>query len=496
MLELPATKRRALPHARARAPPDPASVADKSGGIFRIAYTHGTDVVTSHTGEPVLAHQLFNVTEVPSLVLYAPGPKRLERGLSIHAQMLMGVYEQGQRALHSMLRGFVPTLVDSVRGTDLRGWLGGGDNSALDSLPRVLLLSSKQERSLQYRALSSAFASRAVFGQGLASDKGLASTFGVTAPPALFISPPFAAADAGAAPAAGEPLLPAAATAAWRRYPGNLSSATYSDLRHWLLEALPVRGPAPVVLRGPDDFARHCGAARGVTLCFIAVLPREELPRPVPRRFPDAYELASVAEGGGVDGSNTGGDTPRQAFERVAARAWFRPDWDKLSAGARGDLTGDRLPIAFMAVDADAQSGFAGSLHAGEAPALVALNPRRRVFAPFRGDTFSASELVSFVQAVVDRALGVPAPEAAAAARMAASEKEAGIELDVLPGPVPTLVQQPPEATATPKRRQAKGSGSGKKGGAKVKSSKSPPQAGSAAQGQAGESAADLDAEL
>ena len=390
------------------------AVEDKAGGIFRFAYTHGSDIFVGSNGLLQEVRQEWNISEIPGFVLWPAGPKTLKKGHPFPAQATLGLAQAGTKNIYNSFRTFVASLVTDVRGSNFGAWL----QKPAPALPRMLLFSDKKDTSLQLRELSVATSSRVVIAQSGLSD-GLAAAFGISSGPALFLSPrsPYAALVGKGAAAAGTDAKAAAAaltaslesatpSTTWTRFTGNLSTVTYDDLFAFVSDTHPF---APVhLLSGPADFDSACGGG-DVTVCFIAVLPHTEMLR--------ARATSSAASAAHDDGVLS--PEPWDVLQRVASRSYVRPDFDAMLQ-RRGPLGAIRMPLTFAAVDASTQPAFASSLKANNAPALIALNPRKRVFATLRDAAFTDSALHDFVLSALDEAPAVSSSGKAAAAAAAA----------------------------------------------------------------------------
>lgn len=58
-------------------------VESKADGIMRFAYTTAHDLVVDNNDETVPIHQLYNVTQVPFMLVYPAGKKVRRRGVHI-----------------------------------------------------------------------------------------------------------------------------------------------------------------------------------------------------------------------------------------------------------------------------------------------------------------------------------------------------------------------------------------------------------------------------
>lgn len=321
------------------------------------------------------------------MIVWPAGPKRIAKGFRMEHDVLAQMLGKGYKVFFQNLRMFVSSSVTGgVRARGMHAFM----TKEAPLLPRVMLLSGKSEATSSYAALSTVFASRAFFGLGVGGDETLAAAFGTPAQPALLVS---AAGPHMAPPVAGN--LTADVYAGWTRY--DAPSAEYEPMRAWLDAALP-RASIPV-LSGPSHYRIHCGDRTDVTVCFIAVLPSDEIAR-LAAAADGGAEGAPDAEGGGLEDPS-----PSATLQRVASRTLVRMDWDNL--GRSKEVSAVRLPLAFSAVDGSEQATFLANMKAGTSPGLIALNPRKRVFTVFKGASFSDSALYEFVLAVMDKAMSV-----------------------------------------------------------------------------------------
>lgn len=246
------------------------SVYEKSGKLSRFAYIHASDSVLGEDGDMVPAHQAFNITTIPHMLVFGAGPKRMSTALKLDPQMAGALLGQGAKVFYSTTKMFSPGMVTPVRSGNLKSFL----TSPAPALPRVLLITDKREVSNTLRKLSMDFEPRAIIGQLNVGEAGgkIAAAFDITEEdvPVLLAGP------SGGIPA--EKLedtvlkkLPAGhLRQGWTQYTGSLS---YEPLRKYLYSSLPLV-PIPQ-LRSQADYLSQCEQAADVTLCFIAVLPPE-----------------------------------------------------------------------------------------------------------------------------------------------------------------------------------------------------------------------------
>lgn len=466
--------------------------------------------------DDVSVAELWNVTAIPMLALYPPGPKHVKSALQLDPQTTGSLLAAGPKQTYNTLsRMLGASLVASVRQASIEEFFTRPSTPA--GLPRVVLFTDKKEKSLLLRKLSTDFASRAAFGQAdINEGKGkLALAFGLDTNKTTT-----AAADGGKAPtsvlliSSGPLSLPAEKDALKKLAPGSLGSLTgeagknkwvryegkldYLSLYEALDATLP-RAAAPQ-LRTQADFSKACGAASDVTLCFIAVLPHEAEAAALsvsPLLAADELQKCGAADAGcirsrrRVSGFEASDDDDEEnkddsdddddfdeddekskkkreaklkkrkevaaarvyrALQKVASRAFVRTDWSSLNSG---ELKAERLPISLSWVDAVEQSAFVeafGKSPGIQAPALIAFNPRKKKFAVMKG-SFSARNSYDFILSLAN--LGV-SPAAGGLSKGEAAAGPAVTFENLEANVVPKLKDQPAPAAK-------KAAGGGKK---------------------------------
>lgn len=73
---------------------------------------HG--IIVGKSGEYVEVYQEFNVTGLPSILLYTYGPKRILPAVAIDAQTTGALVSRGSKFFLKQLRQFLPTTVQRV----------------------------------------------------------------------------------------------------------------------------------------------------------------------------------------------------------------------------------------------------------------------------------------------------------------------------------------------------------------------------------------------
>lgn len=372
------------------------------------------------------------------------------KGFRMEHSTLAGMLSRGFKMFVANLRMFVASALTSpLRAPGMLNFM----TKEAPLLPRVLLLSDKKQSTATYASLSTTFASRGVFGQAPSSDKALMAAFGNPDLPALFVSP------AGPhIPPPKEGNLTEGVYADWTRFKASSENITYAEMKRFLTSALPL--PEVPVLTGPSSYRINCGDRTDVTVCFIAVLPSDEIKA---LSASSASESATSDEGSGSEAMEQDDPRPAATLRRVAARSLVRMNWEDLSQFR--EVTANRLPLAFMAVDEDEQASFAANLKAS-GPGLIALNPRKKVFTVYKGDSsFSEASLYEYVLSVMDKALAISVAgqrEVYAYGEGVEPLPEHVINLEKL-AEVPQLKQQKEKATPTPAPAKKKKGKKGKK---------------------------------
>lgn len=295
------------------------------------------------------------------------------------------VLMQGARVLFEGMRQFLATASVGVKAKFIDEYL----TKEQPRLPRVLLLSKGGAGASSgiWRSASVHFSPRAVFGHAALEAEGgdLAKAFGVD-PEALKASNtssavlvsqvgPHSVPPIGKG-GAGKPILPAGfftssagKSSAWVRFPGT-GPLSYAALTEWLDTVLPA--PSVPQITTQKVFDDHCVSAGGV--CFLALV-----------------------SGGSASGDEE--NSPVAVLGRVAALNFARPD---LSTMSTAEHRVQKLPGVFGWVDADGQPELYSALGSPALPALVALNPRKKLLATLR-QSFTEQNVYAFVDGTLDQ---------------------------------------------------------------------------------------------
>lgn len=462
-----------------------AQVDEKAQGQFRVAYVNAHDPIQVQ-GDVLEAHQVFNTTDIPRLMIFPAGPKAFESSVRLDAQTAGSFLGSGAKGLYQGLQIFVPSTVANVRHGSYPGFL----TKPIPSLPRVLLLSPKREISALYRALSVQLSSRAMFGQALADDAKLKEMMGLADsaaqkgsvlyisgpgphptpnPPTPSPSPSKASKSkkdkkkdskkttdteaeeetASPSPSASASPSPSGPFVSWIKYEGPM---TLEALRPWLDEKLDeVSIPQ---LRSQADFDKACGENPDVTVCFIAVLPKgAQAPRPTKVGLQSSIKDTLVLDEG--DGE-TNAQLAMAALKRSVNRALVRVDWSNLQAASTGlgEVKATTYPASYSWVDSDAQDDFVSAFDA-QTPGLIAINPRKKAYALYRG-TFTAAGLYEFLVAMMEPVADYIPKEQAAQLQ---EKRRSLIKMESVKT-IPGLVTQPAEQV---KQKKTSSSGGEKK---------------------------------
>ena len=371
---------------------DTLSRAEKqSGGLLRAGLLRAGGTVTvgkSEEEEPV--HSLFNVTHVPSLLLWSPGggPRSEMSALLIPAGMADHLLTAGAKALYEGLVPFVPSVLTApLRSPGFPSFFGTTDPECCPGrLSPVVLLHASARPSPTLKRLALEYIGRAHFALVPASDTAALAAWGLqdnSSLPLMLVGPrgaglPASAAAGGsgsgkkqrvadAAASSSAPYLPPPGSLhaqGWTAFPKD-RNMTLAALSAWLNATLP---PAAVPqLRSQADFER-AQLASGVML--VGVLQGSS-PEAAAR---EARILASVAG----------------SWELVV------PDFESLQG--QGGFAASRPHASWSWVDGAAQAEWAGAFGASP-PALLAFNPRKQLYAVMKG-AFSEGNIADFVKSV------------------------------------------------------------------------------------------------
>ena len=380
-----------------------ASVAANSDGLLRVGLLRGSGSVAGADGEERTVMKLYNVTHVPQLLVWpaGTGPRSLQPPLRFPPDVTAQLLTASTKRLWENLKPLIPSLVDGPLKTASLGAFLAAPPSAL---PRVVLVHSKPDASALLKRLSLDFSSRGIFALAAASDANVTAAWGLPdgggESPALFVSPTGAVA---ASKKKGVVVPAAGALSKWSRFPPS-SALTYAAIREWLSTTLP---PAPTPqLRTAGDWDRECAGSQG--LCVVGVFPAGQR-----------------------------GDEARRVFSKIAGSpSWTKADLESLQA--QSGYKAHRAALSFMWVDGDAQGAWAAALRA-TAPALVVMNPRKKLFATMM-ESFSEANVQAFVESVIfERPKWIDARAAAESGALPAVD----VRLERVDGDFPALATQP-----------------------------------------------------
>lgn len=292
----------------------------------------------------------FNITTLPSMLLYSYGPKFIDKGLKMDAQTVLALAGQGPKAFLKYIRNFIPSTVDRVKQFGLKKFLTYQD----PELPRVLLIHDKKRSPLIFMRLSLQFDRRGVFGEVVAKDVDdeFLGRFGVERDdlPVMLVSPP------------GEQVDPDAEAFDWEVY--DSGENTFAEMSQWLLTKLP-EIPVPEVANY-GQFETACKDKGGI--CFIAFMPDDEDER---------AELLNM-------------------YRYVSARAYSHANMV-----ATNQFTLTRFPVHFAWINGDQQRAILSTFGLTSTPGVVGVNPRKKMYSSFLG-AFDPDGIHSFVLSMMN----------------------------------------------------------------------------------------------
>eukprot|EP00500_Bicosoecida_sp_ms1_P013927 CAMPEP_0203817142 /NCGR_PEP_ID=MMETSP0115-20131106/18338_1 /ASSEMBLY_ACC=CAM_ASM_000227 /TAXON_ID=33651 /ORGANISM="Bicosoecid sp, Strain ms1" /LENGTH=466 /DNA_ID=CAMNT_0050726059 /DNA_START=164 /DNA_END=1564 /DNA_ORIENTATION=+ len=326
---------------------------EKAGDLVNLATIDAFQMIEGDDGEMVSLQEAFNITTLPSMLLYSYGPKVMLKGIKMDAQTVLALAGQGPKAFLKYLRNFIPSAVSRVRQFGLTKFLTYEE----PHLPRVLLIHAKKKTPLVFMRLSLQFDRRAVFGEVVASDvdADFLLRFGVGDAddelPRMLVSPPGETVDAEAE-----------SFADWEVYEEGDNS--YPAVSRWLMGRLP-EVPIPHV-RSFDGFESACVAKGGI--CFVAFLP----------------------------GDGDERDDLLDAYRYVAGRSYSHAN-----LVAANQFTISKLPVHFAWVDGDKQAAMMAAFGITAPPGVVGVNPRKKLFSAYRG-AFDPDGVHDFILRMMD----------------------------------------------------------------------------------------------
>ena len=354
------------------------------GGLLRAAGT----VAGAQSDEETPVHALFNITHVPSLLIWTPGSGARSdvSALLIPSGMADHLLTAGAKALYEGVMPFLPSVVTApLRCPGFPSFFSATDPECCPGrLSPVVLLHASARPSPTLRRLALEFIGRGNFALVPGGDAAALAAWGVdnASLPMLLVGPrgaglPAAALAAGEgkkkrasdAPAAAKDYLPAPNSLkdqGWKAFPKD-RNMSLPALMQWLNATLPAASIPQ--LRSQEDFAR---AQKASGVMFIGVFAGEE----------------------GGKGARAGA---LPILSRVAGSwEWVIPEFESLQSAS--GFTASRPHMSWSWVDGAAQEEWAEAFGA-PLPALIAFNPRKQLYAVMKG-AFSDANVRDFVSSV------------------------------------------------------------------------------------------------
>jgi hypothetical protein len=348
------------------------------------------DSVLASDGESYVLHQFFNITDLPNMLFYSPGPKILEKPLILHGNASSIFTVRGAPGIFSILKSMMPTSVEMIKGNNIPSFIDG----PLNNLPRLIMYTEKPELSLMAKTLSVMNSNRLVMGKLTTIDSFSLEFFNLQKSdvPTLMLS--------GAHPATHP------SSSSWSKFPKSAASLNVDEIQEWIDSVLGKFPPVPL-LTSPESFQSLCNENPAATVCFIALLPASSMPL---RRVPQQSRLHVKLNFYEVPGNLSFAmqqalSKPLVAFREAAARSYVQVDYNSaVQMMVKNSVPAMRLPLTFAMLDSETQSNWLSTFDIPtSAPAIIALNGRKKVFAKYK-DSFSADKIYEWVVEVMEAA--------------------------------------------------------------------------------------------
>ena len=384
------------------------AASELSEGQLRVGMLRaGSTITNSFDGEEMSVTALFNITQVPLLLLWpsGTGKRYLAPPIRLPADLTANVLSNGARNTWSTLRPIVPNIVQMGGATELAR-LFSIEAGLLPTLPRIFILSKVPGTSPMLKRLALDFSQRAVFVSVPPGDKELTAAFGLKAAPEkprVFVSRE-GGIDAPRELKKGSKKVPLPAPAAfanWTTYDPE-APLKLGALRAWLENLLPP--PAVQRVSTSADLEKACASS----ICFVGIVPS----------------------------SAAGAATAQRALAHAAtAASLVSCDFSDVSNAQ--SLKGQRTGATFVYIDGETNAAWASAFRVS-APGLVALNMRKKFFAPLQG-TLTPASARDFVDSLLFvRPPG--APRTPAGDRKAWLQPPLDVRLEAFPTVVPELI--------------------------------------------------------
>ena len=424
----------------------------QSGGLLRGGLLRaGGAVAASASDDETPVHALFNITHVPSLLLWVPGggARSDATALIIPPGMADSLLTAGAKALYDGVVPFLPSVVTApLRSPGFPSFFGALEPECCPgSLSPVVLLHASARPSPTLKRLALEYIGRASFALVPAADAAALAAWGVdnASLPLLLVGP------------RGAGLPPSAAPA----LPGEGKKRRAADAPPPATAAY-LPPPASLQAQGWTAFPKDRNMSLGALGAWLnATLPPAALPQLASQAdFERARKASGVMLIAVLGGSGSSREGALALLRRVAASPhWAIPDFESLQSP--GGFAASRPHMSWSWVDGVAQEEWAAAFGGAAPPALIAFNPRKELFAVMKG-AFNEGNVADFVRSVPGL---VPAHPKAAHLGL---RPPVDVRLERLERSLPPLAasQQADLAAAL-----AKGSGKGasKKGGAAAK---------------------------
>lgn len=132
-----------------------AKLMTKMDGFFQAGIVDiRTQIATTSDGEEKTVQTLFNITNIPMILIYRYGAKQPAEAMMLTQEtmgQLIGAYDipQHQKQVHDTFLQFLPTKVERINRGNMKEWMSKSDNKA-----RVLLVTKRTVTPAMFTKLS------------------------------------------------------------------------------------------------------------------------------------------------------------------------------------------------------------------------------------------------------------------------------------------------------------------------------------------------------
>jgi len=363
-----------------------------SGGLLKVGFLRAAGSVRvspNPEDEEMVVMTLYNISQVPTMLLWTPGGRRDEASpLIIPGQMADAMMREGAKRFFNSLAQFMPSLVTAPLRTP--GFPSFFPEEDPGRFSPVVLLHNNPKPSPLLKMLSLEFSGLANFALVPGGDEAALAAWGVSnsSLPQLFVGPRGFRLPASAAPPASEkkpsgkkgaaakasagggPYIPPPQSfKGWKAFPSSPQyPMNFASLKKWLTSILPA--PTLPQLATQADLER---ALKASGLLFLAILPSSP-----EARSPSLSMLARV----------------------LGSSEFVIPDYESIQLNQQSSFVASRPYMTWAWIDGGAQNEFVSAFSGAATPGLLAYNSRKGVYSIMKGSLTEAN-VKEFVMALV-----------------------------------------------------------------------------------------------